>query len=91
MNWLQTALCVQISQPTAGKPPDMADHNIRVVTLMTGEEYLAMKSMADEDGLSDSAFMRHLFRLEANKRALKKVSSESRAGESTEPAQVLHK
>ncbi len=25
----------------------MADHSIRVVTLLTGDEYLAMQSMAD--------------------------------------------
>lgn len=67
----------------------MADHNIRVVSLLAGEEYLALKHMADEDGLSDSAFIRRLLRLEANKRALEKVSSGARAGESTEVAQLL--
>lgn len=41
----------------------MADHSIRVVTLLTGDEYLAMQSMADSDGLSDSAFMRRLLKL----------------------------
>jgi hypothetical protein len=40
----------------------MADHSIRVVTLLTGDEYLAMQSMADSDGLSDSAFMRLLLK-----------------------------
>lgn len=57
----------------------MADHNIRVVSLLAGEEYLALKHMADEDGLSDSAFIRRLLRLEANKRALEKVSSGARS------------
>ena len=66
----------------------MADHSIRVVSLLTGEEYLSMKSMADEDGLSDSAFIRRLLKIEANKRALEKVSAGMRDGESTEPAQV---
>lgn len=69
----------------------MADHNIRVVSLLTGEEYLALKSMSDEDGLSDSAFMRRLLKLEANKRALAKVSANSRVGESAEVAQEMHK
>ncbi len=31
-----------------------AGHNIRAVTLLTADEYLAMQSMADTDGLSDS-------------------------------------
>lgn len=68
----------------------MADHSIRVVTLLTGDEYLAMQSMADDDGLSDSAFMRRLLKLEAQKRALAQVSDRARAGDSTEPAQVVH-
>ena len=67
----------------------MAEHNIRVVTLLTGEEYLAMQAMADSDGLSDSAFMRRLLRLEAQKRALAQVSERTRLDESAEPAQVL--
>ncbi len=69
----------------------MAEHNIRVVSLLTGEEYLAMQAMADEDGLSDSAFIRRLVKLEANKRALAQVSANQRHGEITEVAQVLHK
>ena len=68
----------------------MADHNIRVVTLLTGGECLAMKSMSDSDGLSDSAFMRRLLRLEAERRALAQVSEERRLASSAEPAQVLH-
>lgn len=68
----------------------MADHSIRVVTLLTGDEYLAMQSMADSDGLSDSAFMRRLLKLEAQKRALAQVSDRIRPGDTTEPAHVLH-
>lgn len=33
----------------------MADHSIRVVMLLTGDEYLAMQSMADSDGFHASA------------------------------------
>lgn len=68
----------------------MAEHTIRVVTLLTGDEYLAMKSMADTDGLSDSAFMRRLLKLEAQKRAMAQVSDRQRFDESAEPAQVSH-
>lgn len=68
----------------------MAEHTIRVVTLLTGDEYLAMKSMADSDGLSDSAFMRRLLKLEAQKRAMAQVSDGERLDESAEPAQVVH-
>lgn len=68
----------------------MAEHTIRVVTLLTGDEYLAMQSMADSDGLSDSAFMRRLLKLEAQKRAMAQVSDRTRFCDSTEPAQVLH-
>ena len=67
----------------------MADHNIRVVSLLTGEEYLAMKAMADEDGLSDSAFIRRLLRIEARKRAIAQASAHLAADESAEPAQVI--
>ena len=68
----------------------MADHNIRVVTLLTGGEYLALEFMSDSDGLSGSAFMRRLLRLEAERRALAQVSEERRLAASAEPAQVLH-
>ena len=67
----------------------MADqHTIRVVTLLTGDEYLAMQSMADSDGLSDSAFMRRLLKLEAQHRAMAKVSANQAAEQMAEPAQV---
>ena len=69
----------------------MADHNIRVVSLLNGDEFLSLRSMADEDGLSDSAFMRRLLKVESNRRALEKVSRESRTGEMTEVVQVVHK
>ena len=68
----------------------MADHSIRVVTLLTGDEFLAMKSMADSDGLSDSAFMRRLLKLEAQKRALAEVSDRERLDVSAERAQALN-
>ncbi len=64
-------------------------HNIRSVTLLTADEYLAMQSMADTDGLSDSAFIRHLIKMEARRRAFAKVSDERRLSEMEEPAQVL--
>lgn len=67
----------------------MADHSIRVATLLTGDEYIAMQHMADNDGLSDSAFMRRLLKLEAKKRALVQVSERRGMDESTEPAQVV--
>lgn len=66
-----------------------AGHNIRAVTLLTADEYLAMQSMADTDGLSDSAFIRHLIKMEARRRAFAKVSDERRLSEMEEPAQVL--
>ena len=69
----------------------MAEHNIRVVVLLNSLEYMSMQSMADEDGLSDSAFMRRLLKLEANTRAMNRVSAGIRPGESTEAAQDLHK
>lgn len=66
-----------------------AGHNIRAVTLLTADEYLAMQSMADTDGLSDSAFIRHLIKMEARRRAFAKVSDERRLSGMEEPAQVL--
>lgn len=70
----------------------MADnHTIRVVSLVNAEEYLGMKSMADEDGLSDSSFIRHLIKMEARRRAFAKVSEERRLSGMEEPAQVLHR
>ena len=68
----------------------MADHNIRVVTLLTGGEYLALEFMSDSVGLSVSAFIRRLLKLEAERRALAQVSEERRLAASAEPAQVLH-
>lgn len=66
-----------------------AEHSIRVVTLVSPDEYLAMQSMADSDGLSDSAFMRRLLKLEARKRALEQVSGRTTEGASTEHAHNL--
>lgn len=69
----------------------MADnHTIRVVSLLNGDEYLNLRNMADEDGLSDSAFMRRLIKLEARRRAVAQLSDESRLRDMEEPAQVVH-
>lgn len=69
----------------------MADnHTIRVVSLLNADEYFSMKAMADSDGLSDSAFIRHLIKQEARRRALAQVLEERRLREMEEPAQVLH-
>ena len=64
-------------------------HNIRVVSLLNGDEYLAMQAMADSDGLSDSAFIRRLVKLEARRRALAKVSEERALDHTAEPAQLV--
>jgi hypothetical protein len=63
-------------------------HSIRVVTLLDGDEYLSLQAMADDDGLSDSAFMRRLLKLEAQKRAFAQVSNLRARDASAEPAQV---
>ena len=69
----------------------MADsHTIRVVSLLNADEYFSLKAMADSDGLSDSAFIRHLLKQEARRRALAQLLEERRLREMEEPAQVLH-
>lgn len=65
-------------------------HDIRVVVLVTADEYIATQSMADDDGLSDSAFIRYLIKQEAKKRAIAKLSEEQRLRAMEEPAQVVH-
>lgn len=50
-----------------------------------------MKSMAEEDGLSDSSFLRLLLKREAGHRAMLKVSANRSAGELVELAQEMHK
>ena len=67
----------------------MSAHHIRVTVLLDGDEYLSMKAMADEDGLSDSAFMRRLLKLEAQRRAVAQVSARLLRDESAEPAQLV--
>lgn len=64
-------------------------HNIRVVTLLTGEEYFLNRSMADDDGLSDSSFIRFLIKQEARRRAVAQVSEQRERDAMAEPAQVL--
>ena len=67
----------------------MANHHIRVTVLVDGDEYLSLQSMSDDDGLSDSAFMRLLLKQEARRRALAQVSERSRIGETTEATHVV--
>ena len=64
-------------------------HNIRVVSLLNGDEYLAMQAMADSDGLSDSAFIRRLIKMEARRRAMARVSEERDLDNTAEPAQLV--
>lgn len=66
----------------------MANHHIRVTMLVDGDEYLSLQGMSDEDGLSDSAFMRRLLKQEARKRALAQVSDRERDGDTAEVAQL---
>lgn len=67
----------------------MSEHNIRVVSLLNGDEYLAMQHMADSDGLSDSAFIRHLIKREAKRRAMERVSAMQDTEQTAEPAQLV--
>ena len=65
------------------------NHDIRVVSLLSADEYIAMQSMADDDGFSDSAFIRNLIKKEARRRAVAQVSEEKRLRDMEEPAQVF--
>ena len=66
-------------------------HDFRVVVLLNAEEFIAMKSGADEEGLSQSAFIRGLVRRNARDRAMAEVSRQAVEVEMQEPAQVLAK
>lgn len=68
----------------------MSQHNIRVTMLVDGDEYLSLQSMSDEDGLSDSGFMRLLLKKEARRRAVEKVSAKQSQGGTAEPTQLVH-
>lgn len=72
-------------------PPDMAHspRDIRVVVLLNAEEYTAMGAAADDDGLSDSAFIRCLLLARIRERALTKLSLRQSDGDRQEPAQVI--
>ena len=48
-----------------------------------------MQAMADSEGMTQSAFIRHLLKLEARRRAMAQVSEESRLRAMEEPAQVV--
>lgn len=66
-------------------------HDFRVVVLLNADEFLAMKAGAEEDGLSQSAFIRVLIKKSSRDRAMKLVCDEKRERDSEEPAQVLSK
>lgn len=65
-------------------------HDIRVTVLLDADEFMSLQSMTDEDGLSDSAFMRRLLKLESRKRAMGRLSERQSQEESAEPAHVLN-
>ncbi|MBS3998229.1 MAG: hypothetical protein KGZ67_13030 [Hydrogenophaga sp.] len=67
----------------------MATHNIRVTVLLDGDEYLGLQAMSEDDGLSDSAFMRRLLKLEARRRAMAQVSERTDLDESAEPVHLV--
>lgn len=69
----------------------MSAHDIRVTTLLNAEEFLALEAMVDEQGVSQSAFIRGLIRKACRERALIKVSEQSRMDVSAEPTQVVNK
>lgn len=64
-------------------------HDIRVVSCLTADEYFSMQAMADSEGMTQSAFIRHLLKLEARRRAMAQVSEENRLRAMEEPAQVV--
>lgn len=70
---------------------DMANpRDIRVVVLLNAEEYTAMGVAADEDGLSDSAFIRCLLLSRIREKALMKVSQRQADGDRQEHAQLMN-
>lgn len=64
-------------------------HDIRVVSCLTADEYFSMQTMADSEGMTQSAFIRHLLKLEARRRAMAQVSEQERLHAMEEPAQVV--
>ena len=65
-------------------------HDVRVVVLLSASEYISMKAMANDDGFSMSALVRHLIKLEAGRRVLKELSDANALADREGPAQVLH-
>lgn len=65
-------------------------HDVRVVTCLTADEFFSMQTMADSEGMTQSAFIRHLLKLEARRRAMAQVSEQQRLHAIEEPAQVVH-
>lgn len=63
--------------------------DIRVVVLLNADEYTAMSSNADEEGLSDSAFLRHLLACYNREQALKKLSRRASDEQMQETAQFI--
>lgn len=64
-------------------------HDIRVVTCLTADEYFSMQTMADSEGMTQSAFIRHLLKLDARRRAMAQVCESERLRAMEEPAQVM--
>ncbi len=65
-------------------------HDVRVVTCLTADEFFSMQTMADSEGMTQSAFIRHLLKLETRRRAIAQVSEHQRLHAIEEPAQVVH-
>lgn len=65
-------------------------HDIRVTVLLDADAFLNLQAMADDDGLSDSGFMRLLLKKEARRRAMEQLSERRGFEETAEPAHVLN-
>ena len=66
-------------------------HDFRVVVLLNADEFLAMKHSAEEEGISQSSFIRSLLKKDSRARALQLVCDERREHDSAEAAQLLTK
>lgn len=65
--------------------------DIRVTVLLNADEYLAMSSLADEESLAESAFIRHLIACHVREKTLKKLSRLKDEFEMQETTQVMHR
>ncbi len=63
-------------------------HDFRVSVLLTADEFLAMSGVAESDGLSQSAFIRHLIKQAIQRRAALLVSDMQADADTAKPAQV---